>query len=67
MTAAERALQRRAAEAPTTPALSMPAAETFGTWAVAEAVRESVGERPRAAVAIGDCDPAAAALNAASS
>eukprot|EP00965_Chrysotila_dentata_P046335 1539961-Pleurochrysis_carterae.AAC.3 len=45
----------------------MPAAEPFGAWAVAEAVRAAVEERPRAIIAIGDCDPAAAALNAASS
>eukprot|EP00965_Chrysotila_dentata_P075835 2505245-Pleurochrysis_carterae.AAC.1 len=45
----------------------MPAAEAFGIWAVAEAMHEATGERPRAVIAIGDCDPAAAAFNAASS
>eukprot|EP00965_Chrysotila_dentata_P038655 1283694-Pleurochrysis_carterae.AAC.1 len=45
----------------------MPAAELFGVWAVAEAVSTAQGRRPRAVVAVGDCDPAAAAVNAASS
>eukprot|EP00965_Chrysotila_dentata_P022828 756834-Pleurochrysis_carterae.AAC.1 len=46
----------------------MPAAELFGSWATAEAVRAAAGGgAPRAVVAVGDCDPAAAALNAASS
>eukprot|EP00965_Chrysotila_dentata_P165101 5452063-Pleurochrysis_carterae.AAC.1 len=46
----------------------MPAAELFGSWAVAEAVRAATGARAmRAVVAVGDCDPAAAALNAACS
>eukprot|EP00965_Chrysotila_dentata_P174326 5755027-Pleurochrysis_carterae.AAC.1 len=45
----------------------MPAAETFGMWAVAEAVSEATGTSPRAVIAVGDCDPAAAAENAASS
>eukprot|EP00965_Chrysotila_dentata_P147602 4873299-Pleurochrysis_carterae.AAC.1 len=45
----------------------MPAAEAFGIWAVAEALRTATGKRPQAVIAIGDCDPAAAAFNAASS
>eukprot|EP00965_Chrysotila_dentata_P203710 6181899-Pleurochrysis_carterae.AAC.1 len=46
----------------------MPAAELFGAWAVAEAVSlASQGGKPVAIIAVGDCDPAAAALNAASS
>ena len=47
--------------------LSMPAAETFGQWAVAEAFAEARNTRPSAITAIGDCDPAAAAINAAAS
>eukprot|EP00965_Chrysotila_dentata_P123505 4082530-Pleurochrysis_carterae.AAC.1 len=45
----------------------MPAAELFGAWAVAEAVSATRVERPAAVIAVGDCDPAASALNAASS
>eukprot|EP00965_Chrysotila_dentata_P050882 1687696-Pleurochrysis_carterae.AAC.1 len=46
----------------------MPAAELFGAWAVAEAVgTEARGVRPVAVIAVGDCDPAALALNSASS
>eukprot|EP00965_Chrysotila_dentata_P068445 2263411-Pleurochrysis_carterae.AAC.1 len=45
----------------------MPAAELFGAWAVAEAVGSALARQPMAAIAVGDCDPAAAALNAASS
>lgn len=47
--------------------LSMPAAETFGQWAVAQAHAESTGLIPTAITAVGDCDPAAAAINAAAS
>ena len=47
--------------------LSMPAAETFGCWAVAQAYADYTGMRPTAVTAVGDCDPAAAALNAAAS
>ena len=47
--------------------LSMPAAETFGQWAVAQAYAEASGLRPTAITAVGDCDPAAAAINAAAS
>jgi len=45
----------------------MPAAETFGQWAVAEAAAAARGAPPTAITAVGDCDPAAAALNAAAS
>ena len=47
--------------------LSMPAAEAFGQWAVAEAHAVAAGRRPTAVTAVGDCDPAAAALNAGAS
>ena len=47
------------------PALSMPAAELWSTWAVAEAAAAS--KPHRAVIAVGDCDPAADALDAASS
>ena len=47
--------------------LSMPAAELFGAFAVAAAVAEARGEPPRAVIAVGDCEPAAAAINAATS
>eukprot|EP00965_Chrysotila_dentata_P235926 6201033-Pleurochrysis_carterae.AAC.1 len=68
-TPTERKRERQeAARGATLPVLSMPAAELFGAWAVAEAVgAESRGTRPFAVVAVGDCDPAAAALNSASS
>ena len=47
------------------PLLSMPAAELFATWAVAEAAASA---KPfTAVIAVGDCDPAADALDAASS
>ena len=44
---------------------SMPAAELFGAWALAEAIADR--HDVQAVIAIGDCQPAAAALNAASS
>ena len=47
--------------------MSMPAAELFGTLAVAAAVTEARGWAPSAVVAIGDCDPAAGAINAGTS
>ena len=47
--------------------LSMPAAETFGQWAMAQAFAEATGLAPTAITAVGDCDPAAAAINAAAS
>ena len=47
------------------PLLSMPAAELFAAWAVAEAAASA---KPfTAVIAVGDCDPAADALDAASS
>eukprot|EP00965_Chrysotila_dentata_P160270 5292480-Pleurochrysis_carterae.AAC.1 len=46
----------------------MPTAELFGAWAVAEAVGAASRDvKPTAVIAVGDCDPAAAALNSASS
>eukprot|EP00900_Chrysochromulina_parva_P005823 jgi/Chrpa1/15241/Chrysochromulina_OHIO_Genome00022542-RA len=61
----------RAAETGTLPtgggSLSMPAAELFGIIAVADAVASERGRRATAITAIGDCAPAAAALNAATS
>eukprot|EP00965_Chrysotila_dentata_P230146 6197602-Pleurochrysis_carterae.AAC.1 len=67
-TAAKRVRERREAGQASLPVLSMPVAELFGTWAVAAAVdAESRGARPTAVIAVGDCDPAASALNAASS
>eukprot|EP00965_Chrysotila_dentata_P118264 3909366-Pleurochrysis_carterae.AAC.1 len=55
---AERRSRPAGDEAPT---LSMPAAELFGIWAVAQAVAEAAAGRPTAVVSIGDCQPAAAA------
>jgi hypothetical protein len=52
---------------PGLPSLSMPAAELFGAVAVAAAVAAERGEAPTAVTAVGDCDPAVGALNAASS
>eukprot|EP00965_Chrysotila_dentata_P088395 2919505-Pleurochrysis_carterae.AAC.5 len=66
-TAEERRQERWRRDGAALPTLSMPAAELFGTWAVAEAVSVAQGHRPQAVVAVGDCDPAAAAINAASS
>ena len=45
----------------------MPAAETFGLWAAAQAYADHTGLVPAAVTAVGDCDPAAAAVNAAAS
>ena len=54
-----------AERAPGAPLLSMPAAELFTSWAVAEAAASA---KPfTAVIAVGDCDPAADALDAASS
>eukprot|EP00965_Chrysotila_dentata_P056345 1869483-Pleurochrysis_carterae.AAC.1 len=47
--------------------VSMPAAELFGAWAVAAAAARAMGHTPRAVVAIGECDPAAAAIDTATS
>ena len=54
-----------ASERGTAPALSMPAAETFASCALAEAVRARL--RVRAVVAVGDCQPAARVLGGAAS
>ena len=45
----------------------MPAAELFGMWAVAEAARLASGREPASITAVGDCDPAAGALNSVAS
>eukprot|EP00965_Chrysotila_dentata_P260585 6213957-Pleurochrysis_carterae.AAC.1 len=48
--------------------LSTPVTELFDAWAVAEAVDTALrGASRTAVIAVGDCDPAAAALNSASS
>ena len=47
--------------------LSMPAAEAFGQWAVAAAAAQVFQRRPTTITAVGDCAPAACAINAASS
>eukprot|EP00966_Prymnesium_polylepis_P050259 1163502-Prymnesium_polylepis.1 len=64
---AEGALEPR--ERSGAPQLSMPAAELFAAWASACAAMDEVGECAGvdAVVAVGDCQPAAAALNRASS
>jgi len=51
------------------PRLSMPAAELYATWACVEAALDAAGANCRAfaVVAVGDCQPAAAALNRATS
>ena len=48
------------------PALSMPAAELFGAWAMGAAMQE-VLPHLSAIIAVGDCQPACAAINKASS
>eukprot|EP00965_Chrysotila_dentata_P022731 753342-Pleurochrysis_carterae.AAC.1 len=58
--------QRDQADPPQT-RLSMPAAELFGIWAVAQAAAESSQSEPTAVLSVGDCQPAAAAINAATS
>lgn len=64
--AALREFKRPAPErTPGAPLLSMPAAELFTIWAVAEA---AAAAKPfKAVIAVGDCGPAANALDAASS
>ena len=49
------------------PSLSMPAAELFGSVAIASAVSTAIGSPPSAVHAITDCAPAASAINAATS
>ena len=61
------ALDRSAAGDSVEPGLSMPSAEAFGQWAVAAAAARALGRRPSAVTAVGDCAPAAGAINAASS
>eukprot|EP00965_Chrysotila_dentata_P009374 305077-Pleurochrysis_carterae.AAC.1 len=63
-TAAERETERRSSNSAHQATLSMPTAELFGAWAVAAAVSDATAEPPTAVIAVGDCDPAAAALNA---
>eukprot|EP00965_Chrysotila_dentata_P117525 3883332-Pleurochrysis_carterae.AAC.2 len=53
--------------APLLSVVRMPITELFGSWAVAAAVAAARARTPRAVVAMGNCDPAAAALNAARS
>eukprot|EP00965_Chrysotila_dentata_P056153 1861276-Pleurochrysis_carterae.AAC.1 len=61
-TKAERAAAATSAgQDPAPPLLSMPTAELFGTWAVVEAVAAATALTPGAVIAVGDCDPAAAA------
>eukprot|EP00965_Chrysotila_dentata_P051653 1714688-Pleurochrysis_carterae.AAC.1 len=45
----------------------MPAAKLFGIWATTLAVAAARGALPTAIISVGDCEPAAAATNAASS
>ena len=61
------ALDRAAAGGSAEPGLSMPSAEAFGQWAVAAAAAQALGHRPSTVTAVGDCAPAAGAINAASS
>ena len=63
----QRALARSAEGGAAEPGLSMPAAETFGQWAVAAAAARLLGTTPTTVTAVGDCAPAAGAINAASS
>ena len=48
-------------------ALSMPAAELFGSVAIASAAASAIGSTPSAVHAVTDCDPAANAINATTS
>ena len=61
------ALDRSAAGDAAEPGLSMPSAEAFGQWAVAAAAAQALGRAPVTVTAVGDCAPAAGAINAASS
>ena len=61
------ALRTAAAGDGTGPSLSMPAAELFGSVAVASAVSTAIGSPPSAVHAITDCAPAASAINATTS
>eukprot|EP00965_Chrysotila_dentata_P245998 6206902-Pleurochrysis_carterae.AAC.1 len=67
-TAEDRAAERASMQAEAVPpVLPLPTAELFDSWAVAQAVSVATSSTPRAAIAVGDCDPVAAAVNAASS
>ena len=61
------ALRTAAAGDGTGPSLSMPAAELFGSVAIASAVSTAIGSPPSAVHAITDCAPAASAINATTS
>ena len=63
----QRALDAAAAGDSSQPALSMPAAELFGSVAIAATVADAVGSAPSAVYAVTDCDPAARVINAATS
>ena len=65
--ALDAAAARRDDGEPASPGLSMPAAELFGSIAVAAVVASVIGSPATAVHAVTDCDPAAAALNAATS
>ena len=52
---------RRAGDASALPSLSMPAAETFGQWAVAHSVARHA--RVERVFAVGDCAPAGSGIN----
>ena len=61
------ALRAAAAGESGEPALSMPAAELFGSVAIASAVSAAIGSPPSAVHAITDCAPAASVINSATS
>ena len=61
------AAKKPAERDPGVPMLSMPAAELFTCWAVPQAVASTCRSAPAAVLAVGDCDPAAKAINSASS
>ena len=61
------ALRAAAAGESSGPSLSMPAAELFGSVAIASVVSTAIGSSPSAVHAITDCAPAASAINSATS
>ena len=61
------ALRAAAAGESGEPALSMPAAELFGSVAIASAVSAAIGSSPSAVHAITDCAPAASVINSTTS
>ena len=68
LAAREEADRRRSERTPGAPAVSMPACELFGAWAVPEAVRRAGGlPGARHITAVGDCSPVASAINGGSS